>query len=44
MKVYNADTGEGDSQLTLNFSMSLPASTFAGHYTCTWTFTIASGQ
>jgi hypothetical protein len=44
VKVYNAaaNTGEGDSQLTLN-SMSLPASTFAGHFTSTWTFTIASG-
>jgi len=45
VKVYNAaaNTGKGDSQLNLNFSMSLPASTFAGHYTSTWTFTIASG-
>jgi hypothetical protein len=45
VKIYNAaaNTGEGDAQVTVNFSLALPASAFAGHYTSTWTFTIATG-
>src|SRR5579871_770256 len=45
VEIYNAalNTGEGDSQLTLNFSMAVPASAYAGSYTSTWTFTIATG-
>ena len=45
VKIYNAaaNTGEGSANVTLNFSLAIPASAFAGTYTSTWTFTIASG-
>ena len=45
IKIYNAalNTGRGDSQLTLNFSLALPASAYVGSYTSTWTFSIVTG-
>jgi len=45
VKVYNAaaNTGGGPLTLTLSFQLSIPAKAYAGSYTSTWTFTIASG-
>ncbi len=45
VKVYNAaaNTGEGQSTVQLTFKVATLASTYAGSYTSTWTFTIASG-
>jgi hypothetical protein len=43
--VYNAasTTGGGPLTLTLSFQLAIPARTYSGTYTSTWTFTIASG-
>ncbi|HWW54585.1 MAG TPA: hypothetical protein VNY84_12490 [Acidimicrobiales bacterium] len=45
VKLYNASalTGEGPSTVTLTVTLGVPASTFAGTYSSTWTLTIASG-
>jgi hypothetical protein len=45
VKLYNAaaNTGGGPSTVTLTFLLGLPAKTYTGTYTSTWTFTIASG-
>jgi len=44
-KVFDASaaSGSGPAALTLSASISIPASTYVGTYTSTWTFTIASG-
>jgi hypothetical protein len=44
-KVYNAaiGTGGGPLTLTLSFQLAIPANAYAGSYSSTWTFTIASG-
>lgn len=45
VKVYNAAaaTGTGPSNLTLGVQLAVPANTYSGSYSSTWTFTIASG-
>jgi len=45
IKLYDAaaNTGAGPSNVTLTFHLSVPANTYKGTYTSTWTFTIASG-
>ena len=45
VKLYDAaaNTGLGTSTLTLTFKLSLLPNVFAGAYSSTWTFTIASG-
>lgn len=45
VKVYNAaaSTGSGPTNVTLTFKLSLPANSFNGTYTSTWTFAIVSG-
>ena len=45
VKLYNAaaNTGGGPSTVTLTFGLTIPAKTYTGTYTSTWTFTIASG-
>jgi DNA segregation ATPase FtsK/SpoIIIE, S-DNA-T family len=45
VKVYTAaaGTGGGPLTLTLTFGLSVPAGAWAGTYSSTWTFTIASG-
>lgn len=44
-KLYNAaaNTGAGPSNVTLTLPLTVPANTFNGSYTSTWTFTIGSG-
>jgi len=45
VKVYNAAsaTGQGPTNVALTFQLSVPANTFHGTYTSTWTFAIVSG-
>jgi hypothetical protein len=45
VKLYNATAGSGKGQqnVTLTFQLSVPANTFRGTYTSTWTFAIVSG-
>jgi hypothetical protein len=45
VKLYNAaaNTGEGPTNVTLKFQLSIPANTYHGTYTSTWTFAIVSG-
>jgi hypothetical protein len=45
VKLYNAGTnsGEGPSNVTLTFQLSVPGNAYSGTYSSTWTFTIASG-
>ena len=45
VKVFNASasTGVGPNNVTLNASLAVPANTFSGSYTSTWTLTVASG-
>jgi len=45
VKLYNAGagTGKGQQSLTLTFLLALPANTYRGTYTSTWTFAIVSG-
>lgn len=38
-----ADTGEGPADVTLTAKIAVPANTYAGTYTSTWTVTISSG-
>jgi WxL domain surface cell wall-binding len=44
-KIYNAATnsGMGDQTVTPTWQLSVPASTFAGTYTSTWTLSLVSG-
>ena len=44
-KLYDAaaNTGAGPSNVTLTFALAVPAKTFNGTYSSTWTFTISSG-
>jgi hypothetical protein len=44
-KLYNAavNTGTGNQTVTPTYSVSIPANTYAGTYSSTWTFTLASG-
>jgi photosystem II stability/assembly factor-like uncharacterized protein len=44
-KLYNAaaDTGLGAQVITPTWSLAVPATTFAGTYTSTWTFTLTAG-
>jgi hypothetical protein len=44
-KMFNAavDTGLGDQTLNPTWQLSLPANTYAGTYTATWTFSLVSG-
>lgn len=44
-KIYSAAVGSGlgSSDLAYNFSLNLPATTRAGTYVSTWTFTLAAG-
>jgi hypothetical protein len=44
-KMFNADvdTGLGNQSLSPTWSLSLPANTYAGTYTSTWTFSLVSG-
>ena len=43
--IYSASTGtgEGPSDVTLNFAVAVPGYAYSGAYSSTWTFTIASG-
>jgi hypothetical protein len=45
VKLYNAAsaTGTGPTNVTLNFQTSIPANSFNGSYTSTWTIAIVSG-
>jgi hypothetical protein len=45
VKLYNAaaNTGGGPSTVTLTFVATIPANTYIGTYTSTWTFSIVSG-
>ena len=45
VKAYNAAsaTGQGPTNVTLSFQLSVPANSFRGTYTSTWTFAIVSG-
>jgi hypothetical protein len=45
VKLYNAaaNSGSGPSTVTLTFRTTLPANTYTGTYTSTWTFSISSG-
>jgi hypothetical protein len=45
VKLYNAavNSGEGPSNVTLTFQLSVPGNAYNGSYSSTWTFTIASG-
>jgi hypothetical protein len=45
VKLYNAavNSGEGPSNVTLSFQLSVPGNAYSGSYSSTWTFTIASG-
>lgn len=44
-KLYNAaaNTGMGNQTSTVSWRLALPASTFAGTYTSTWTISLVSG-
>ena len=44
-KLYNAATatGVGNQTITPTFKLAVPANTYAGTYSSTWTFTLASG-
>jgi hypothetical protein len=44
-KLFNAAalTGVGNQTITPTFSVAVPAKTYAGTYTSTWTLTLASG-
>jgi hypothetical protein len=39
----SAGTGLGDQTVTAVFTISIPASTYAGSYTSTWTFSLVAG-
>lgn len=39
----NTGTGEGPSDVALNFAVAIPGYAYSGAYSSTWTFTIASG-
>jgi len=43
-KIYSsaANTGLGNQTVTLVFSLAIPANTFAGGYSSTWTYSLAS--
>jgi hypothetical protein len=45
VKLYNAavNTGAGPTKVTLTFQLAIPANTYHGTYTSTWTFAIVSG-
>jgi hypothetical protein len=45
VKAYNAAsaTGQGPTNVTLTFQLSVPANTYHGTFTSTWTFAIVSG-
>jgi hypothetical protein len=45
VKVFSADpdTGSGPAIILLTLEQSIPASTYRGNYSSTWTFTISSG-
>jgi len=45
VKLYNAasGTGKGPTNVTLTFQLSVPANSFRGTYTSTWTFAVVSG-
>jgi hypothetical protein len=45
VKAYNAAaaTGQGPTNVTLAFQLAVPANSFHGTYTSTWTFAIVSG-
>jgi hypothetical protein len=45
VKLYNAasGTGQGPTNVTLTFQLAVPANTFRGAYTSTWTFAAVSG-
>lgn len=38
-----AGSGLGDQTVTITFTISIPANTYAGSYTSTWTFSLVSG-
>lgn len=38
-----ADTGAGPASVTLDFSVAVPANSFAGSYTSTWTLAVVAG-
>jgi len=44
-KMFDAavNTGMGDQTVTASFQVAIPANTYAGTYTSTWTFTLATG-
>jgi hypothetical protein len=43
-KIYNAaaNTGMGNQTVTASFRLSIPANTYAGSYSSTWTYSMAS--
>ena len=45
VKLYNAavNTGKGPTNVTLTFSLAVPANAYIGPYTSTWTFASVSG-
>ena len=44
-KIFSAaaNTGLGNQTVTVVLQLAIPASTFAGSYSSTWTFTLVSG-
>ena len=44
-KIYSAsaNTGLGNQTVTLAFQLAIPASTFAGSYSSTWTYSLVTG-
>jgi putative surface cell wall-binding protein len=44
-KIFNAaaNTGLGNQTVTLVLTLAVPANTFAGNYSSTWTYTLVSG-
>ena len=45
VKIFDAatNTGGGPTDVTVNFSLAVPAKAYAASYTSTWTLTVASG-
>ena len=43
MFTATAATGLGDQTVTTTFTISIPANTYAGSYTSTWTFSLVAG-
>jgi hypothetical protein len=42
-RAFSTHTGGGPSTVTLTYLLTIPANTYIGTYTSTWTFSIVSG-